>query len=140
MAARRCSIDGVNYPTNGEFYTCPICGEKTDFVSNAEPDEDYPLKVAWAQERAEQATLEPPLIPTTSEPIPVKPAGGDFYWLHRWDLWHAGVRDRLHHQDLIQVGKRAFEVVTYVHDRRSYLTRPFALELSAEDLRRLAGE
>lgn len=37
MAARRCSDCGINYPAVTDYIKCPVCGGKTDQVTNAKP-------------------------------------------------------------------------------------------------------
>jgi len=136
MPARRCSIDGINYPTDGigSFYKCPICGETTSYIQ-ADPDEDWEFKVAVLSEHLEQAAAERPDIPVVD--VPVRYHEG-VYLIHAWDLYHAGHRDPLRPFDLIQVGKQVFEAIGYSKEQRAYLVQPFSLELSNDDLGRLA--
>jgi hypothetical protein len=138
VAAQRCSIDGINFPAENQYVICPVCGEKTSYFYDQEPDEDYQWKATLLLEQHEDAEVEPLEIPTVSADVRVKLESGAL-WIHAWDLYHAGQRDKLAQDDLIQVGKQTFEILEYVEPRREYLVRPFSLTLSDEDLRKLAG-
>lgn len=37
MAARRCSLCAINWPTKAEYIDCPVCEEKTSRMYNADP-------------------------------------------------------------------------------------------------------
>lgn len=47
MAARRCC--GIDYPTS--VFKCPICGEQTDWMTNADPDPDWERTIELRQWR-----------------------------------------------------------------------------------------
>ena len=133
MAARRCSIDGISYPADYSFNKCLICGETTSYIQ-ADPDEDWEFKVALLSEHLEQAATERPEIPVVDVPVQYHQGA---YFIHAWELYHAGHRDPLLPSALIQVGKQVFETIGYSKEQRMYLVRPFSLELSNDDLRRL---
>lgn len=46
MAARRCSLHGINFPTN--VTCCPVCEETTDWLNSADPDADWQVAVELA--------------------------------------------------------------------------------------------
>jgi len=135
MSARRCSTDGINFPTDYEFNKCPVCGEDTDWVGNADPDEDHAEKVESLLRHLELSGLG--MDDVLKADVPVK-SEGDSLWLHSWDLINAGIWHRLQPDDLVQVGKQTFEVICYVDERREYCVRAFSMTLSDEDLQRLA--
>ena len=43
MAARRCSLHGINFPST--VMRCPVCDEATDWMGSIEPDEEWQLAV-----------------------------------------------------------------------------------------------
>jgi hypothetical protein len=135
LPARRCSIDGINFPSDYRLAKCPVCGEDTTFYTNLEPDEDWADKVARLRERLETAAAGPPDIPCVETAVLLR-AGQ--LWLNAWDVY-AALRRRLKESDHIQVGKQTFEVLAYVHDTREYLVRSFSLTLSEDELARLAS-
>jgi hypothetical protein len=138
--SRRCSVDGISYPNEFKFQTCPVCGEATSFVSNDTPDEDWQWKATLLLEQQEQAATPAPEIPTVdAAQVPVKFDSGA-YWIHYWDLYWAGLRVKLQPLDLVRVGEQVFEVLEYVESLRQFLVRPFSLTLSQEELAQLSGQ
>jgi hypothetical protein len=91
MAARRCSVDGVSYPDNFRHETCPICGERTHYISNATPDEDWEWKVerALAAQAQAEALTEP--IPRLTKPVKFIEENGQVF-VAQSDLIRAGLR------------------------------------------------
>lgn len=135
MSAKRCSLHGINYPTDYTFNVCPICKEPTSYISNAEPQEDWADRVAAEQEREVVEAAEPPGVPQV-ENVRVRLRGGQ-YFVHYWDLYAAGLRDKLRPTDLIQVGAQTFEILEWIHEFREFMVRPFSTTLTEEDLMRL---
>jgi hypothetical protein len=39
MAARRCSLHGIDFPTS--VMRCPVCDEATDWLNSVDPDPDW---------------------------------------------------------------------------------------------------
>lgn len=136
MAARRCVLHG-SFPTSMEYMNCPVCGEHTDYITNDEPDEHWESNIARQQEHLIRAGADIPEIPTL-EGAKVHLLDGQ-YFISTWDVVDGGVRHQLRDTDLVRVGKQVFEVLAYSYDERRYWVTPFSLELSDEDLCRLAG-
>lgn len=134
MAARRCVLHG-SYPPDFAFHNCPVCGDKTDYIENAEPDENWKGNVLRMREHLEQAVAPTPDIPVL-EGARVKLINGE-YFLSTWDVVNGGIRHRLRDTDLVQVGKQVFEILHYSYECRRYLVQPFATELDDDDMRKL---
>ena len=135
MPARRCSTCGINYPVDYRFQQCPIHKEGTDFFQGLEVDEDWEQRALRLREHLALQALDAELIPVVETTVRLRDGN---YWIHAWDVIDSGVRHRLNEGELIQVGKQTFEVLAYVEAQREYLVEPFSLELSDEDLRKLA--
>lgn len=139
MAARRCSVDGINFPGEAGAAKCPVCGEMTDWVTNAVPDEDWQDKVAALLEMQHGAEIDPAEIPKVDVRITVR---GDGLFVSSWDLYAAGLRKEVPLQPhaLFQVGAQTFEVIEYLREpNREYLVKSFSTSLDDDDLARLAG-
>lgn len=140
----RCSVDGISFPPSyGKFGTCPVCGERTSYFNDVEPDEDWEWKATLLQEQlktAEESAIDLGALGIKSVPTTVKVKFEHGYWIHYWDLYHAGVRDKLAEGELIRVGEQVFEVLEYVETLRSFAVRPFSFELSEEELMQLSGQ
>ena len=136
MAARRCVLHG-SFPIDFKFQACPVCGERTDYISNAEPDEHWESNIVRHQERIVRGETEIPEIPVLEG---VKAfIENDQYYLSSHEIIQAGVQRRLQPGDLVQIGKQVFETQTYSYAKRRYYVRPFSTTLSDEDLSSLAG-
>lgn len=139
MAARRCSIDAINFPPHYSYHECPVCGETTDWIQNVEEDEDWEDRVAALQEHLAKAAEEPPEILEVSARVYVC---GEFLCINSDDVYHSGGRRRdwpLEPLTLLKVGQQTFEVLGFRREpKREYIVRSFSLTLSDEDLERLA--
>lgn len=68
MAARRCGICGVNWPTDfKEYDKCPSCGQKTSYMSDEDPDPPDDLFERfywdnWDAERERRGDPSPELL------------------------------------------------------------------------------
>lgn len=133
MPARRCAINSINFPTDYRFNVCPVCGESTEYIVSRDADEDWATQVAWAQEQTASEHAEDE-IPSVNARVVVR---GDNYFIHAWDIYHAGLRHTLKEGTLLRVGQQVFEVTGRVD--REYLVRPFSMTLSDEDLAKLAS-
>lgn len=141
MAARRCSVDGINYPADYRFQQCPICDQQTDYIQ-ADVDDDWEDRVAALQEHLEQAVEEPPEI-LKIEGAHVRVCG-EYLCISGDEVYHGGGRGKrdwpLPPLTLLQVGQQTFEVLGFRRDpRREYIVRTFSTTLSADDLERMAG-
>lgn len=116
---------------------CPVCGERTDYVMNGDPDEHWETNVARLQERlikAESTVSEIPLLEGVKVVIE-----NDHYYLSSHEIIRSGLQHRLQYGELVQVGKQTFEVQTYSYEKRRYRVCPFSTELTDEELAVLAG-
>ena len=126
-----------SFPIDFQFQECPVCGERTNYFTNDEPDEDWENKLARQLERFVRSDTEIPEIPVL-EGVKVI-IEDDHYYISSHEIINAGVQGRLRPSDLVQVGKQTFEILHYSYKNRRYLVRPFSTTLSADDLARLAG-
>jgi hypothetical protein len=140
VSARRCSLHGINYPFNQ--YHCPVCkaagfeDTATSYIEDEETDEDWQARSKQLIRGMEEAAEEQDLIPTLE--AHVRHEAG-YYFIEARDVIRSGIWQRLKPLDLFRVGNQVFEVEVYVESWREYAVRPFSLELSDDDLRRLAS-
>jgi hypothetical protein len=70
----------------------------------------------------------------------IRPGGA--YFVSSWDV-HRALRKYtpldFDSGQLFRVGKQTFEILQYMEDARQYWVRPFATDLSEEDIARLLG-
>jgi hypothetical protein len=116
------------------FEKCPVHGDKTDYFSNEEPDENWAEASKRLNDWLTRVEQDGTDIPQVETKVVFR---DDQYYVHAWDVWPVA-RRRLNDSDLLRVGQQVFEVLGYVERDRQYLVRPFSMELSDEDLRRLA--
>ena len=62
MAAKRCSQHGLNWPTTARYQNCPLCGNRTDYMTNAKA-----MSEAEAQELAPEIVEKLPTLPSLAE-------------------------------------------------------------------------
>jgi hypothetical protein len=136
VAGRRCLLHGT-FPSATEFGVCPVCGNGTDYIANIDPDENWESNAARMREWLDAGAEPVPDIPILKDGKHIRVRFDGQYWLHSWDVVRGGLGHRLTETDLVQVGKQTFEVLAYVDERREYLVRPFSLELTDEDMRKL---
>jgi hypothetical protein len=92
MAARRCSIDGISFPSEYALHeTCPVCGERTSYISNDQPDPDWQEKVAHLLERRMQAEALQEPIPRLTKPVQFIEEHGQVF-VAQSELINAGLR------------------------------------------------
>lgn len=120
-----------------KFQECPVCGDRTDYISNDEPDEYWESNIARHRERLIQGETEIPEIPVL-EGVRVV-LEDDHYYLSSHEIIRAGMQHKLQHGELVKVGKQVFEIQDYSYKRRRYRVCPFSTTLSAEDLATMAG-
>lgn len=137
MTALRCSLCGIGYPYEPyRFSKCPIHDEPTWLDSKSEPDE------AWL-ERSARIQRHMELDAQVAEAIPVIEAkvvhADGQLWVSSHDVIRSGIRFQLQPDDLIRIGQQHFEIQAYSDSLRAYLVEAFSMELSDEDLGRLAG-
>ena len=139
MAARRCSIDAINFPTDWNFKKCPVCDEETDYVSNIEQDDDWADRVATLQEHLAKAADQPEEILEVDARVHLC---GEHLCVNSDDVYHSGGKRKdwpLEPLTLIKIGQQTFEILAFQREpKRRYIVRVFATTLSDEDLRRLA--
>lgn len=113
---------------------CPIHEDRPHFVSNEEVDDDWRDRVEALKTRVEAGKGDIPQIPLLD--AHVECSGGEL-WVHSWDLYHEGFRHRLKEFELIQIGAKVYEILSYAYDLRQYHVREFDTTLSEDDLQRL---
>lgn len=91
MPARRCAIDGINYPNDSTYNKCPICGEHTAQRWNEEPDVNWQGKVEEARQRRLLAEEAEEAIPSIKGDLPIYEEHG-LFWVDQGDLIRAGYR------------------------------------------------
>ena len=91
MAARRCSIDGISFPNDFRHEHCPVCSERTSYISNDEPDPDWREKVVNLLERRKQAEALTEDIPRLTRAVNILEENGRFF-VAQSDLINAGLR------------------------------------------------
>lgn len=136
MAARRCLLHG-SFPAQYEFTECPVCGQRTDYISNDTPDEHWESNVVRQQEWLAKAVADPPEIPTLEDAKVI--FDGEHYYISTHDVIRGGINHVLRDTDLVQVGKQVFEILHHHDEQRRYLVRPFSTNLSDAQLAELAG-
>lgn len=57
MPAYRCSLCGINYPTVGQFSSCPVCEEKTSWFSDLNPHADWKERTEAVHDRSQDEVL-----------------------------------------------------------------------------------
>lgn len=90
MAARRCTLCGISYPTMPQFSTCPVHEEPTDYLSNVDPDPDWQASMErLAKQATKDAALKRvvPLVPD----VKVVEDGG-LLWVDQTEMHRAGAR------------------------------------------------
>lgn len=135
MPARYCHTCDIHYPVEGGS-TCPLHGEIMVYRTEAEPDEDWPVRARALRDRLVLEIEDEELIPAVN--VQVVQRDGK-YFISSHDLIRAGIWHHLRDGDLIRVRKRVFEILGHIDAAREYIARPFSMELSEDDLRRLAG-
>ena len=91
MAARRCTLCGINYPMVDQFKVCPIHNEETDFRKDASPDANWKDQFAAAQSRAKKdSELSDRVIPLVHGVEVIADCGQLF--VDQNALMHAGLR------------------------------------------------
>lgn len=132
MAARRCSLCGISYPTDQKFVKCPVHGEATSWFMNVEPDEDWEWKATALLVRvgkAEAAEIAGITI-LALEPQPLNRAG--LYTLDAHAVIRAGAQlavDGVFETPTDPATKDApcdclWEVVGYHDATRQWIIRP----------------
>lgn len=133
MPSYRCSDCGINYPAGYDYNKCPVHGTPTQWFGS-DPTEDWQDAMAALQEQLEPAKAESleDLIPLV-ENAKVRVVPGGAYFVHAWDVY-ASLKRRLESTELFRVGKQTFEVLEYLEESREYWVRPFATEVTDDDL------
>lgn len=130
MAARRCSLCGISYPTH--MFKCPVHQTDADYINNAEVDDLWEWK-------AEAIRLHISINEGKANPIPVL-TGIELRedegrtWLSSHDLIRAGIQHRLQADDVLEINPETvptdhpcdalWEVQAYSDGRRAYWIRP----------------
>ena len=141
MSARRCSTCGINYPASGQqlayalSQVCPLHKTPLDLISDEEPDEDWKAKLERLKLQIDTAGESAPLIPMAEAAVLLRDGQ---LWVSSHDLIRSGLWDSIGTFQLIQIGKQIFEIQAYYERTRDYWVRSFSMELSDEELRRLA--
>lgn len=116
MAARRCSICGINFPLRTGFKTCPVCGESCHVIRNDGPHDDWEERIGILQELE---TTEAALGTPATFDIPIA-AHGHVYLVSSWDICRSGYCSHLEPDQIIVVNDEFYEVCGYVEKRREY--------------------
>jgi hypothetical protein len=135
VASKRCSLCGIGYPPDWKFNKCPIHETETWLDNKSDPDPDWAARAERLVRQMERDAAIAALIPTIE--AKVVHADGQL-WVSSHDVIRAGIRHRLPADAIIRIGQQHFEIQGYSDSRRAYLVEVFSMELSAEDLRRLA--
>lgn len=136
MASDRCSLCGLNYPVTGyQPGKCKIHEDEQLSRIQADPDPDWEIRAKKLKERLDfEAEAREAVQPVEGKIV----TADDQLWISTWDV-ASSVRHQLNEGTLIQVGKQVFEILHYDYDGRRYLVRAFSMELTDDDLARLAG-
>lgn len=71
MAARRCSIHGLNWPMDDEYKSCPLCEEPTSVIKDAEPMDPAEAHSLAAHARFDRYYLKTRgVLPESEDPLP----------------------------------------------------------------------
>lgn len=131
MAARRCSLCGINYPA--AVTKCPVHEVEAVYYQNLEPEELWEWKAEALRTRIKRGHMPTAVPPIVSVPI-TEDEGGRF-WISSYDLIGAGLHDRLKPDDVLEIpsglGEKPgepchclWEVMGYRDSTRSYWVRP----------------
>lgn len=90
MAARRCTLCGISYPTLPQFSVCPIHDEPTDFISNVDPDEDWKSSMERRVKQAEKDAALKRVIPLVPGVKVIEDKG--LLWVDQTEMQLAGAR------------------------------------------------
>lgn len=91
MAARRCSLCGINYPNTYQFQKCPVhTDETTSFFSDLTVDENWEWAATALMARAKEAATEHAGIAII--PLEPRPIIGNLYGLDSRDVIRVGAR------------------------------------------------
>ena len=90
MAARRCSLCGINYPNQYQFQKCPVHDEPTNYFSDLTVDENWQWAATALMAKAKEAAAEHEGI--TILPLEPKPLIGGLYSLDSRDVIRVGAR------------------------------------------------
>jgi len=134
VAARRCSTCAVNYPTDPskDFETCAVCEDRTSYLSNAEPDEDWHEHVAAGIASRERAEAIKETVPRITGTFPMQEVDGRFF-VKQSDLYHAGLRDRSKPGSLFSANGMIWELVGLdFPNRRWFIEEIYPAESLAE--------
>lgn len=77
MAARRCPICGISYPTN--IHTCEVCGGEADYISNDDVTEGWRWVVTFRRRDRLKADLVAEPTPNILEELPITEEHGLFW-------------------------------------------------------------
>jgi hypothetical protein len=94
VAAQRCALCGISYPTMSSFQTCPIHGDETQYLQNADPSPDWKKqmeRLVAQMERANELGQRVPLargVETFYDPV----TGPNVLFVDQGELGRAGVR------------------------------------------------
>jgi hypothetical protein len=130
---RRCTLCGISFPDEWRFSKCPFHDEDTSRI-RAEHDPDWQTRLAMLVTNRRLDEMDADLIPKIDGQV--RHQAGQL-WIHSWDVVGSGVRNRLRDGDLVKVGRQVFEVLGYAEPTRLYLVRPFATEVTDEDITEL---
>lgn len=140
MAARRCSLCGINYPALSSYQAvtrCPIHEEDMVYDTDLEPDDDWEQR---AREIAEEYTLaeeDGSLIPDIDGDSLFIQNGRTFVF--SWDVVERGISHRLPDGALLRVGEDVYEVIGYIDAMRAYWVGAFRMYLTDRDVRDLGN-
>ena len=134
MAARRCSMCGINYPTSiqmGQTFTkCAVCDGNTDYIQNVDVDDDWKENV--------RRKLNPETPPKEKTPVPVtreQHDGEEYCFVSSYDLIE---QDMIRSQDptsmdydmVLELEGKFWEIMGYDNARRRFWISEIAIDLS----------
>lgn len=132
MPTYRCSICAINYPVQSAFTTCKVCEDKTSYISNAKPHEDWAAMVA---RRTAEADDMPGIIDLGDQAVVLAEDGELF--LPAMLAYRAGLRAKMADGQLFSLlafGERLhYEVLGWDEPRRRWWVRAFELEWPVDD-------
>jgi hypothetical protein len=140
VAARRCSLCGINYPvlpTYQQVTLCPIHDEEMPYDSTLEPDDDWQEQAREIAETHSLTVEDATLIPDIDEDALFVQEGRTFVF--SWDVVERGISHRLPDGALLRVGEKVYEVVGYIDAMRAYWVSTFRMYLTDKDIRDLSN-
>lgn len=140
MAARRCSLCGINYPVLPVYKSvtlCPIHDEEMPYDQSLEPDEDWQEKMAAVSEAYDLTIEDAELVPDIDADAMFVKDGRLFVF--SWDVIERGISHRLPDGTLLRIGQKVYEVIGYIDAMRAYWVGSFRMYLTDKDVRDLGN-